>query len=70
MALVTRLLKEDGRANFSIQHFSKSMFVLFATVPLAKGKSKLIPYSRSKDAIIIDGGGVMKSYYKCIEKIL
>lgn len=56
--------KEDDRANFSVQHFSKSVFVLFATVPLAKGKSKFIPYSRSKDAIVIDGGGVMKSHRK------
>ena len=38
--------------------------VVFATVPLAKGKSKFIPYSRSKDAIVIDGGGVMKSHRK------
>lgn len=32
------ILKADDRANFSV-HFFKSVFVLFATVPLAKGKA-------------------------------
>ena len=68
-ALVTWLLKADDRANFGVHHFCKSVFVLSTTVPLAKGKSKFIPYSRSKDVIIIDAGGVMKTYHRGRRKI-